>query len=376
MHKIALLLSLLAYTSGGAQLDSLAFVPDNAPLSFRQVHTPPDFGICAEQEDYAACVNVYLMRKFGEIKTRMGYAYNPPDTLASQYYFEISADGKIENVRVTSNYKLNDIIVEHVLSDSIKVKAPARDASGVPIRSFWYDRFYSVYSRNDMRKSSEFRSWSQNLQVKKIAPQTYRHISFLETESWGKVACNGLVIVKGDEALVLDTPVSNEASEELLEVLTRRLRLKVVGVVATHFHEDCLGGLQAFHDRGITSFGIGRTLALAEEAGHIRPKAAISGKRSFYLSDTPVQLAFFGAGHTEDNIVVYFPEDKVLFGGCLVKALGAGKGNLEDADVAAWPETIRKVMEAFPEAEVVVPGHGEPGGPELLEYTRELFGGR
>ncbi|MGE0492978.1 MAG: MBL fold metallo-hydrolase [Vulcanimicrobiota bacterium] len=80
-----------------------------------------------------------------------------------------------------------------------------------------------------------------------------------------------------------------------------------------------------------------------------------------------------GRGHSFDNVVTYLPAEKVLFGGCLLKARGAGKGNLADADVAAWPTTVAAVRQAFAEAEFVVPGHGRWGGPELLDYTIEMF---
>ncbi len=80
-----------------------------------------------------------------------------------------------------------------------------------------------------------------------------------------------------------------------------------------------------------------------------------------------------GAGHTLDNIVTYLPSEKTLFGGCLVKAKGSGKGNLADADVSAWSGTVSRVRDAFPEVEVIVPGHGECGGLDLLRYTVEMF---
>ncbi|MCK0206070.1 MBL fold metallo-hydrolase [Ornithobacterium rhinotracheale] len=58
---------------------------------------------------------------------------------------------------------------------------------------------------------------------------------------------------------------------------------------------------------------------------------------------------------------MYFPKDQVLFGGCLVKELGAGKGNLSDAFPKEWSATIQKVKHAYPEAKIVVPGHGKIG---------------
>ena len=62
-----------------------------------------------------------------------------------------------------------------------------------------------------------------------------------------------------------------------------------------------------------------------------------------------------------------------MFGGCLVKEVGAGKGNLEDANVATWPKTIRMLKAKYPDVKIVVPGHGKAGGAELLDYTVKLF---
>jgi glyoxylase-like metal-dependent hydrolase (beta-lactamase superfamily II) len=72
--------------------------------------------------------------------------------------------------------------------------------------------------------------------------------------------------------------------------------------------------------------------------------------------------------------VVWVPEAKVLFGGCAVReAATSSAGNTADADMASWPEAIRRVRARYPEAEVVVPGHGEPGDAELLDHTIELL---
>ncbi|MDP4204044.1 MAG: CfiA family subclass B1 metallo-beta-lactamase, partial [Bacteroidota bacterium] len=73
------------------------------------------------------------------------------------------------------------------------------------------------------------------------------------------------------------------------------------------------------------------------------------------------------------NIVVWIPSEKILFAGCMVKEMKANtKGNLSDADVKAWPSTIKKVMAKFPSARIVIPGHGEAGGFELLQHTLEV----
>ena len=43
-----------------------------------------------------------------------------------------------------------------------------------------------------------------------------------------------------------------------------------------HFHDDCLGGLQAFHDAGIRSYAQAQTPALAAEDGAVIPQKTCS----------------------------------------------------------------------------------------------------
>lgn len=86
-------------------------------------------------------------------------------------------------------------------------------------------------------------------------------------------------------------------------------------------------------------------------------------------------LEFFypGPGHTRDNIVVYYAPAKVLFGGCLIRPGGSDNlGNTADGDVAGWADAVRRVAAQFPEAEIVIPSHGPPGGRELLDHTIAL----
>jgi metallo-beta-lactamase class B len=84
----------------------------------------------------------------------------------------------------------------------------------------------------------------------KIKKNTFVHISFLQTQTWGKVGCNGMIYIHKNQAFIFDTPADNETSEALIKSLEDQ-KIKIKGVVVNHFHNDCLGGLEAFHKRGI-----------------------------------------------------------------------------------------------------------------------------
>jgi len=214
---------------------------------------------------------------------------------------------------------------------------------------------------------------SKNLIINKLSDHVYQHISYLNTESFGRVACNGMIVINDNEAVVFDTPATNETAEELIGYLTGQLHAKITGVVATHFHADCVGGLEAFHQKGVPSYAENRTIAFLKDKESSRPQKGFNNSLALKVGNKKVYATYLGEGHTRDNVIGYFPEDKALFGGCLVKEVGAGKGNLEDANVVAWPATIKKVKARYPQTKIVIPGHGKVGGTELLDFTVKLF---
>lgn len=214
---------------------------------------------------------------------------------------------------------------------------------------------------------------SANLKVEKLTTHTFRHISYLSTEDFGKVSCNGMIVIDGSEALVFDTPTNDSDSKELIEWVEKALNCKVVAIVVTHFHKDCLGGLNEFHQRQIPSYASFKTIELAKSDSVQTPEHGFEHYLEIQVGDKKVVNEFLGEGHTIDNIVSYFPDEKVLFGGCLIKANGASKGYLGDANTDEWSNTVRAVKSKYGNARVIIPGHGNPGNSDLLDYTIELF---
>jgi metallo-beta-lactamase class B len=204
---------------------------------------------------------------------------------------------------------------------------------------------------------------TETLIVKRLTDHVYQHITFLNTQSFGRVPCNGMIVISGNEAIVFDTPADDSGSSELLDFISNKLNAKVTALVATHFHT-----------RNISSYANNLTIRFLNEKGNsVIPQNGFDGELELNVGDKKVVAGFLGAGHTRDNIVGYFPDEQVLFGGCLVKEMGAGKGNLEDADTLAWSGTMVNLKTKYPDLKLVIPGHGKSGGAELLDYTEQLF---
>lgn len=216
---------------------------------------------------------------------------------------------------------------------------------------------------------------SPNLILKKISPHVYRHISYLNTNDFGKVECNGMVVVNEGKAVIFDTPANDSSSEELINYVNKNLNSIITAIIPTHFHNDCVGGIKTFGEHHIPGYAFSKTIDILKKEGNenaslLKPFA---DSIAFDIGDKKVYAEYIGEGHTKDNIVGYFPDDSVLFGGCLIKELNGPKGFLGDANVKAWPATVLKVKQKYPQAKVVIPGHGKPGGTNLLDYTMALF---
>ncbi len=214
---------------------------------------------------------------------------------------------------------------------------------------------------------------SDDLELIPVSEHAYIHISYMETAGYGRFPSNGLIFINGDSAVVIDTPVTDSLSVQLLSWLHSK-NISVKAVIPTHWHNDNLGGLKAFHEAGIPSYAYALTKKLAAQNKYEAPQFTFHDSMEISVGDRDIKCRFLGAGHSYDNIVVWIPSEKILFGGCMVKSLGSvGLGNTDDGDVEAWPDTILTVMKEYPDAEVVIPGHGQSGGQELLQHTYNLL---
>jgi metallo-beta-lactamase class B len=232
--------------------------------------------------------------------------------------------------------------------------------------------FPAISQKGDAFKPKEVYR-SKDLIVTQITKNTFQHTSFKQTNDFGNVGCHGLIVRNNHETIIFDTPINDKVSEELIKWIKETLHCKINAVIPTHFHDDSAGGLKAFDDHGIPSYAYVRTIELTKENNFVVPKNSFADSLVLKVGDQQTITKFFGEGHTKDNVVGYFPGDNILFGGCLIRATGAGKGYLGDANVADWYGTVEKIKRRYPNVKVVVPGHGNYGNDKLLDYTINLY---
>jgi metallo-beta-lactamase class B len=213
-----------------------------------------------------------------------------------------------------------------------------------------------------------------DLRVREIAPRIWVHVSYQEMPQYGRVPSNGLLLAGESQSLMIDTPWTVPQTEKLLNWAETTLGVPVAHLVVSHAHQDRMGGLAAALAKDVSTYASEETRVLAKEAGWPQPELPIFEDARLTLAGFSLQIFFPGPGHSPDNIVVWFPTEKVLFAGCLAKSSrAADMGNLESADLNSWEQGLQKLLDRYPDAEYVIPGHGEVGGLDLIEHTLELI---
>lgn len=217
---------------------------------------------------------------------------------------------------------------------------------------------------------------SADLQVTQIRDDVWVHTSWHVLPGNRRFPSNGLLVRDGDALVLVDTAWGVAPTAQLLDWIDRTLRLPVKYAVATHFHDDRVGGWPALAARGIPLRLTPQTLALARAENNPVPDTAelpaLAAGAALRLG--PIELFHPGHAHSADNLVVWLPDARLLFGGCAVKSHTATAiGNVADADPASWQRAITQLRTRYPQVERIVPGHQDSGGAELLEHTLALL---
>ncbi|NBB19022.1 subclass B1 metallo-beta-lactamase [Runella sp. CRIBMP] len=210
------------------------------------------------------------------------------------------------------------------------------------------------------------------VEITPLVPNHYVHTTYQVYQN-NPFPSNGLIVSTSAGIILVDTGWGLEQTELLLAQIEQKLKQKVVLCIVTHAHEDRIGGVKAFQQRGIKIIGTPLTVQKTVAQGLPAPEGILPQDTTFRVGTTTVQTYFPGAGHTDDNIVVYFPDSKVLVGGCLIKSYVAmGIGNIADANLKTWRQSVDNVRKKFPDITFVIPGHEKWDNLSSFSRTIEL----
>lgn len=215
---------------------------------------------------------------------------------------------------------------------------------------------------------------SNFVQLTKINDNVWVHTTYYNDEG-NRILSNGLLVRTSKGLVLIDTAWTNEQTEELIKLTKENFKQDITTAIITHAHMDKIGGIKTLLENKIDVKSTPLTAQLAEKSGYDKPNPSITSDDTVLeFGDTKLEVYFPGEGHTADNIVVWLPKDKILFGGCILKPLESKSiGNASDANMEAWPNSVENLINKFPDAEIVIPTHGDWGDKQILTHTLNLL---
>lgn len=205
---------------------------------------------------------------------------------------------------------------------------------------------------------------SDELEITRLSEHTFIHTCD---------GSNGIVYSNNGEAIIVSTPPTDEATKELIIWVKNTLKVNIVGFVIDSWHPDNMEGLNIVNELGIKSYSNELTQQIAKGKGLPIPQIGFQQKIELKVGNGKLVCQYFGPAHTNDGIIIWVPEDKILFGSNAVRNYNGWIGNIGDANISKWTETVEKIRDEYKSAKIVVPGHGNYGGLELLDYTINLY---
>ena len=205
-------------------------------------------------------------------------------------------------------------------------------------------------------------------------------------------------IVRGSRAtLVVDTGMGPSNGATVRRHAERLAGGRPLILTLTHFHPEHGYGAQAFQPGATIVYnreqrdelrrkgagylemfrGFGEGVAQQlEEVELVEPDVVYDGSAEVTLGDATAELRTWGLAHTSGDQVVLLREQRVLFTGDLVESLCFAifpwfPPDDVDLDGNRWINVLEELERLEPS--VVVPGHGEVGGPEIVTTAREYL---
>lgn len=170
---------------------------------------------------------------------------------------------------------------------------------------------------------------------------------------------NTTAVITNEGVILVDDKFEADA-DNIVALLKTVTSQPIKYVINSHYHGD--------HSGGNAKLQAGGTLAVASAQARARMVAGnqpglvditVEPRGTIHLGGKSAEIYWFGRAHTDGDVVVLFPQNRVLAAGDMF-TVGEGTPQLIDymggGSAKEWTATVAKVLEL--DFDTVVPGHG------------------
>ena len=179
------------------------------------------------------------------------------------------------------------------------------------------------------------------------------------------------------EGVIATDPINSEAAQWLRDEIDRRFGLSVRYVVYSHDHADHVSGGEVFQEAGalVIAHENAKRDIIDENHPTAVPDITFDEKLTIALGGKVVELSYVGRNHSDNSLVMHFPEERTLFAVDFIPVQSMPFRNLADWYIPDWVDSLGAVEQM--DFDILAPGHGPLGDKSdvtaMRRYAEDLI---
>ncbi len=213
-----------------------------------------------------------------------------------------------------------------------------------------------VYGQQNKPQPPQYRQTPAPVTVNKISEHVY--------EASGGSGANCAFIVGDRETYVVDAKMTVQSAKDLMDAVQKATDKPVKNLLITHSDGDHVNGIPGFPENINIVSQVNSLINMrkANESGGTNiplPNITFDHQLNMYSGDLEIHLIFFGPAHTDDNIVVYIPDDNIaIIGDLFFKGMDPLIHKHKNGSSGGLVNVLEKIIDL--NADKYLSGHAEP----------------
>ncbi|MBI1810501.1 MAG: MBL fold metallo-hydrolase [Nitrospirae bacterium] len=224
----------------------------------------------------------------------------------------------------------------------------------------------------------------------KIADGVYSYVDTKNSTPQNSYGANAGIIIGREGIVVIDTLISAKEARRFIGDIRAISKKPIKYVINTHNHLDHTFGNSEFKKLGAViisqvkdaekmkkeseaTLKNSRVYGLAEKdmkgTKIVYPELTFTDRMEIDLGGQKVELIYTGSSHTEGSIMIYLPENKILFAGDIL--FTNYHPYIADGDIESWVKVLDYIMTI--DVEKIIPGHGPISSKKDIEDMKNYL---
>jgi glyoxylase-like metal-dependent hydrolase (beta-lactamase superfamily II) len=175
------------------------------------------------------------------------------------------------------------------------------------------------------------------------------------------------------EGVIATDPINADAAQWLKSEIASRFGKPIRYVVYSHDHADHIAGGEVFAADGaiVVAHENAKRAIIGEKRPTAVPQVTFKKRMTLELGGKTVELRYLGKNHSDNMIVMGFPDERTLFAVDFIPVKTVAFRDFPDAYLPEWIKSLARVERM--DFDILAPGHGPLGTKADVTAFREYM---